>query len=332
MMNRRDFIKIAAVVGAAGAAAKLGFPPGREGAAVRETRVLMGTVVQLTVRGGDPRQARRAAGACFEAMAGLEGLLSRFQPGSQVSLLNRSGSLIGPHPVLRGLVEQSLALYRLTDGRFDITVLPAVQLYQDFQREGRGLPSGQDLDRVLPLVGSRGLEMDDDRIRFQRPGMGVTLDGIAKGAVVEGGVEALRRSGCSRVLVEAGGDLLARGGAEGRPWRVGVQNPRAGGDPILTRLEIRDQAAATSGDYLRAFRSDYGLHHILSPRSGVSRPDLASATVVCPDPARADGLATALMTMSPEEALALVEDLPETEAFLVTKQLHTLASSGLPLV
>lgn len=331
-MNRREFINIIAAVGAAGAALNFGLAPRREAAAVRETRLLMGTVVDLTVLGGNPAQARQAAGKCFQAMAELERVLSRFRPKSQVSLLNRTGSLTGVHPVLRGLIERSLDLHRLTDGRFDITVLPAVQLYQEFQKQGRGLPSGQDLAGVLPLVGSQGLEINGGRIQFQQPGMAVTLDGIAKGAVVEEGVEVLKRSGCSRVLVEAGGDLLARGGAESRPWRVGVRNPRAGGNPILARLAIHAQAAATSGDYIQAFRPDYGLHHILSPQSGVSRPDLASATVVCPDPARADGLATALMAMSAEEALALVEELPEVEAFLVTKQQHTLASSGLPLI
>lgn len=331
-MNRRNFIKIVAAAGAAGAAWKLGCPPHWMELVTCETRILMGTVVQLTLIGGEFGAAEKAARSCFKIMSDLEEqVLSRFQPGSQLSILNQTGELSAPHPLLLKLLRQAQELGDLTEGRFDVTLLPVVDLYQRFEQEGRGIPPKHELEKALTAVNRKELKIQNSRIWLGKKNMSLTLDGIAKGAVVGQGLESLIRAGYPDLLVEAGGDLQVRGTNRGQPWRVGIRNPRPEGEPILVRLAVEDCAVATSGDYQQSYSPDYSRHHILLPDRGQSGGNLASATVVCGDPARADGLATALMTMSAGQSLELVESLPGVEAFLVTKDLETLASSGLPL-
>ena len=103
--------------------------------------------------------------------------------------------------------------------------------------------------------------------------MGITLDGIGKGYIVDAGTAVLREHGFSNVLVEAGGDLMASGKKEAaQPWRVGVQPPRPQTDKVLARFNLNNQAAATSGDYMQPFSADLSQHHILDPRTGYSAP------------------------------------------------------------
>jgi thiamine biosynthesis lipoprotein len=321
-ISRRDFLKIVAVGGIAGLTAKFSLDAlGRE-QIVSETRLLMGTVVNLQIV-GDPEKAKLAVRACLDRMEVLETVLSRFRPDSQLSVLNRTGVLPNANPAMVELVMQSLQLSWLTNGAFDITVKPVVDLYQAAP-PGR-LPTDEQLPEALALVGYQNLSMDGARIALARPGMQITLDGIAKGYIVDAGVAELQAHGFTNVMVEAGGDLLAAGEKAPRsPWQIGIQSPRLEKSGLLASFAVQNQAVATSGDYHQAFTPDLTLHHILDPRTGVSAPGLASATVLAASGAQADALATALMVMDLPEGLALVESLPGVEAYLVTKELEMI--------
>ena len=156
--------------------------------------------------------------------------------------------------------------------------------------------------------------------------MALTLDGIGKGFVVDAGVAELKRHGFPRVLVEAGGDLLAAG----RRWRIGIRHPRPADSALLGRIEAQDVAVATSGDYFQPFKRDRSLHHILDPRTGVSALGLCSATVLAPTAVRADALATLAMTLDPRPARDLLEALPGCEGCLVTKAGDVVRTTGFP--
>lgn len=123
----------------------------------------------------------------------------------------------------------------------------------------------------------------------------------------------------------AGGHRLSGG-----PWRIGIRRPRPG-LALQARFEARERAVATSGDYMQPFTADFAQHHILDPRTGRSAPELASATVLAPDAATADGLATLAMVLGPRRARALLEDLPGCEGYLVGKGLEVTRTSGFVL-
>ena len=159
--------------------------------------------------------------------------------------------------------------------------------------------------------------------------MGISLDGIGKGYIVDQGVAALKQRGFNNVYVEAGGDLMVSGQKEAAvPWRIGIRNPRPQHNQRLVTVAVSDKAVATSGDYLQAFTPDLRHHHIIDPRSGFSPPELASCTVTAPSVAMADGLATALMVLGKNDALDLIEPMHGCEAYMVDKNLQHFNTTG----
>jgi thiamine biosynthesis lipoprotein len=160
--------------------------------------------------------------------------------------------------------------------------------------------------------------------------MGITLDGIAKGYIVDQAIALLKARGMARVLVEAGGDLSLHGlRQDGHPWRVGIHHPRALAGYYQV-LEQSNGAMATSGDYEAAFTADFRYHHIIDPRTGSSPASLSSATVLASNAASADALSTAAMVLGMTEGLELLERLAGVEALLIDKQVTSRATSGFP--
>lgn len=315
---------------AAGLAAwQVGIRPRLAGLAeVSVSRVLMGTVVNLTVVGEDEAAAQTAVSATLAHMSQLETILSRHQTSSQLSVLNDTGVLHQPDAALVAVLHQAQAISALSNGAFDVTVKPLVDLYQDYQARDE-LPPETAVSAILPFVNYQNLHISPAKIAFTQPGMGVTLDGIGKGYVVDEGTAVLREHGFANILVEAGGDLLAAGKKDQTTnWQIGIQSPRENGKHLLAKFGVENQAVATSGDYMQAYSADFCYHHILDPRTGYSAPDLASATVVAPSAMVADGLATAVMVMPPKEAIALLAQTAGCEGYLVTKDGKIIQTGG----
>ena len=130
ILSRRQFLQIVAVGGIAGATAKLSFDAWKRMETITETRLLMGTVVNLTVVSDDPAKARTAVQACLNRMADLEKVMSRFIPESQLSQLNQAGFLEKADPALLQVIAESLKISQLSGGAFDITVKPVLEAYQ----------------------------------------------------------------------------------------------------------------------------------------------------------------------------------------------------------
>jgi thiamine biosynthesis lipoprotein len=159
--------------------------------------------------------------------------------------------------------------------------------------------------------------------------MGVTLDGIAKGYIVDQGMNALRTTGITDAYVEAGGDLMVIGTRQdGKDWRIGIRNPRSDNLEHMDTISLSDRAIATSGDYLQYFTEDKMVHHIIDPHSGFSPLQIASSSILAPSVALADGLATATMVLGAERSLDLLASLPECEGYFFDKHLNKYSTKG----
>lgn len=325
-VNRRDILKVTALMGGLAAGGSLldrVLAPGP--VKVSEQRYLMGTLIHLTVIAESREAGRAAVSAVFDRMEDRIRLFDHRRPDSPLARLNRQGKLDDPPGELVALLRKALAIGGLTAGAFDITVKPVIDAYR------RG---NRDISAELQRVDYRQVEVADHQVSFGITGMQVTLDGIAKGRVVDAGIQALKSLGFDRVLVEAGGDLFAHGlDQDERPWKVAVMHPRPRSEQRwLATLDVSDRAVATSGDYMNSFTSDYSLHHIIDPRLGVSAAELCSVTVIAPDTTLADAYGTALMVMGVAEGLAFVERQANIECLLVAKDLSTHRSAGFPAV
>jgi thiamine biosynthesis lipoprotein len=328
-VSRRGFLQIVAVAGAGAACWKLGlFGSGKSIQMVRKSQPIMGTVLNLTVYGPDRDTCEEALHQTFAAMKGLEEKLSRHMTTSELSRLNRTGFLANPGEDLVEVLALAQDLSRKTSGAFDVTVLPLVLLHEQIQGKNDH-PDPQSHSTVHQLVGYERLQIDSGTIRLGQAGMGVSLDGIGKGYIVDKGVAALKSLGFSNVYVEAGGDLMVSGQKENRvPWRIGIRNPRPQQQQKQVTIAVSDKAVATSGDYMQPYTPDMQHHHIIDPRSGFSPPELASCTVTAPNVALADGLATATMVLGKNDALDLIESIEGCEAYMVGKDLQEYNTTG----
>ena len=293
---------------------------------VSETRELMGTVVSITVlENGARAEFAEAIEAAFAAMVAVDRAMSTYDPKSEISRLNAQGTVEAGAEFL-AVTRQALAFHRVSDGAFDVTMKPLLDLQARSFKDRNGPPSATEVAAVLGLVDATKIAIEGARISLP-PGAQMTLDGIAKGFAIDRAIEVLAARGVTHALVDAGGDVRVLGDKNGEPWNVALQDPRQPSRHLAV-VALRERAVATSGDYRRYFDPEMKYHHILDPRTGASAEALISATVLAPTAMMADALATSVFVLGPVEGMALVESLADTEALLVTDDREILTSSG----
>jgi thiamine biosynthesis lipoprotein len=291
---------------------------------------IMGTRCAVEFWTEQPAAAEQLATAAFDEMRRIDRLMSTYKPDSELSRLNarKRAQPMVVSAELFGLIRDSLAYSRLSDGAFDVTYASVGYLY-DFPSHRR--PSTLAVRRALPGVDYRHLKLDAPRrsVSFERAGMRVDLGGIAKGYAVDQAMAVLRRGGVTRAMVNAGGDTLIVGDRFGKPWVVGIRDPN-NRDQVVLRLPLSDTAISTSGDYERFFdEGGVRYHHIIDPKTGDSARLLRSATILAPTSVRADGLSTAVFVMGAERGLAMINKLDDVDAVVVTPDGKVLYSQGL---
>lgn len=327
--DRRDFLKrMAVLAGGAALAPALRVIPAFAAsslAATTDKRMLMGTIVGLTVMTPTKAQGEEAIGLAFEEINRLIGVFSRFDSGTAVFSLNSNGRLSGSPQELLQVLDHGAALHQQSGGRFDMTIAPVVNLME----RSNGRPDPKELKDALALVDSGRLSRRGSDLKFTMTGMEATLDGIAKGFIADSASEVLKNVGVEHFMVDAGGDIRVQGSPKGddRPWRIAIEDPDKHGD-YPSVIELRSGAVATSGGYEVYFDQSRTSTHLINPETGGSPQYIKSVSVQAPTVMQADGLATALSLMSPREALRLVASLPGHSCLLVTSTGARLASSN----
>jgi len=295
---------------------------------VISARAAMGTLVQVTALSRSADRAREATMRAFEEMDRLIAIFTRFEAGSPVSHLNGTGSLDGP-PELGSVVRAALECHRTTAGAFDVSVAPLLDLFRSaLDRPQPREPAAAEIAEARALVGVDGIEVRGNRVGFRREGMSVTLDGIAKGYIVDAVSEVLRRYGIKRFVINAGGDIRVGGRKEGRrPWRVAVRDPERD-ESFLDTIDITSGAVATSGSYEIFFDRERRFHHIVDATTGLSPNVCTGVSVVAPTAMAADALATAVFVMGPSSGAALIEQLRGCECLIVTRDGRQVRTRG----
>ena len=274
-----------------------------------------GTRVRVQAMAAHAQIAEAACAAALAAIHRVERLMSVHDPHSEIGRLNRDGRLAAPDPWTLAVLRQAQALAAGSDGAFDVTVQPLWRLFQRHAERG-GLPSAQDVAAVQSLVGWRGLDVDEGLLRLARPGMAITLNGIAQGFAADRACAAMRAAGAVAGLVDAG-ELASLGRARsGAPWSVALQVPHQGREE---RIDL-DACVATSSDGPGRFSADRRHHHIFDPRSGWSPTALSAVSVVAASATQADAWSTALMVGGERLARDALARREVQRVWLVDKQ------------
>lgn len=292
-------------------------------------RPSMGTLLTITTLCPSRKRAEEAVGRTFEEIDRLVSILSRHDPSTALAHLNVEGSLDGIPPELQEVVTRALHYNTLSAGTFDISVKPLVDLFETGMKgENVVEPTQEEIRAVLELTGSENIELTERSISFRREGMGITLDGIAKGYIVDRAAEVLREYGIKSFLINAGGDIRTAGRREdGKQWAVAVQDPsKSGIYPDI--IHLADGAVATSGSYEIYFDPEMRFHHIVDRSTGQS-PDLKmSVSVTAPSTMAADALATALFVMDSSRGTQLIDSLEGYESMIIDRDGGMLKTKG----
>lgn len=318
-LSRRHFLRFALMsAGMLGAAPLLSLAPsatlartsGSEETYTR-TALFMGTMVTVTVAGTTPEQAGEAVSTALALGRDMAGTLTRFNTSAPLGQLNASTALNDAPPALVHLMQRSQQMHALTGGAFDPTVLPLLHLlesHRDHKAQKHLQLDQAEVRDALEMVGMERVHADGYALRLERQGMGITLDGIAKGHIADLMSRSLSSAGYPNHCVNAGGDIAVSGSKlKGQPWRIAIEDPY-GKNAYPQVVEAYSGAVATSGIYEIFYNADASRNHLVNPVTGASA-GLASVTVTAPDCLTADALATAMAIMPPREALHLADSL-----------------------
>ncbi|WP_428160575.1 FAD:protein FMN transferase [Desulfobacter sp.] len=265
--------------------------------------------------------------------------LSMYQKDSELSRFNAAPKDL-PFRVSADfyqVLEQCRDLYALTFGAWDGTVKPLVDLW-GFGIKGRRdtPPEPEEIKALLKNIGFNKLDIGDHFLTKTMPGITLDLGSIAKGYGVDEIARLIREGGVENYLVEIGGELAGAGENKHRKaWIVGIANPEKGilNSGLYKEVRLDNKAIATSGNYRNYFEKNGHIYsHIISPKTGYPVENaVVSASVISDTCTRADGLATALMVMDTDKAIALINTLDNTECLIIRqdgKKKTALRSSG----
>jgi len=278
-------------------------PAGRLVAVVRRPARMMGTGCTLAavVPRDEPERAEAALREAETMLRVVESRMSRWIDNSEVSQLNQAGANVSL-PLSADMVEVlrlAADAHRQTDGAFDATCRPLVELWKQAAQRDR-LPTEQQITAARARSSWADFRWTATGAKKRSATAAVDLGGIAKGFAIDRALAAIRAPGINGAVVEVGGDVACFGRPPDKPfWQVDVQNPFR--QECLTTLRLADAAVCTSGDYVR-YNVVEGLRysHIVDPRTGRPVDSVPSATVVAPDAVTADIWATALSVLGPD--------------------------------
>lgn len=303
--TRRRFIRIAAAATLAQLAGTAAGARGEEERFAAWRGLAMGNLTRIEIRHPDRARATSILAAATQEIARLESVFTLYRADSALVRLNRAGRLADPPLDLVRLLAEARGYSEGTGGAFDVTVQPLWQAYAAHFFVAGADPAGPPTNvirRAADLVDYRAIEVEPAAIRLARPGMAVTLNGIAPGYMTDRIVELLKNEGLDHALVDLGEIRVIGSRADHEPWRAGIRDP-LDTHRVAMELPLTDHALATSGSYGFRFDRDGCFHHIFDPKSGTCPHAYASVSVVAPTATAADALATACYLM-PFEALA----------------------------
>ena len=298
------------------------------------TSTAMTTKLELEFWCEDTKKAKAISTHVFKEFERIDKLMTRYDAASELSNINRLAfkRTLAVSPELFKVLKKSHEISALTNGAFDMTFASLGYLY-DYRN--KRVPTNAEIDKYKKAIDYQHVVLDEinNTVHFTYLDVKIDLGGIAKGYAVDRGVELLAKAGVKHARLSAGGDMRLLGDKRGKPWLVGIKDPRVTQDRSehVVALPLSDVSISTSGDYERFFIDDNGerIHHIMSPQTGFSAAGVQSVSVLGSDAMTTDGLSTAIFVLGVEKGLALVNNMKEVDVIVIDAQRMLHFSEGL---
>ena len=270
------------------------------------------TVVNITANKSFSSEISQA----FELCKSYGDIFSRTSPDSELYAIN-TGEDTSPSADIKNVLDFSLDMSRLTDGAFDITVAPLVELWDANNRTAP--PTDAEIKAAQEKVGYRKISGEP----FSLQGACLDMGAVAKGYIADRLIGHFKKNNVTDVIVDLGGNVALLG-----EHTVGIRNPFSS-DEVFAVIKLKDKSAVTSGAYQRYFiHNQKRYHHIIDPRTGkCADSGIASVTVVSPSSMWADALSTSIFILG-EDALSLCKEFPDTDALIINENGTVITTDG----
>jgi thiamine biosynthesis lipoprotein len=283
----------------------------------------MGVPFRVTVYARSSVDAERAAKAAFARVEALNSVFSDYDSDSELSRLSDSsgnGQRIPVGADLWKVLERALYFSNQSEGAFDLTIGPVVNLWRTARRK-RELPNPEKLRDALERTGFGAIQLHPDSrsVELLKPRMRLDAGGIAKGYAIQEALAVLFDSGHKVCMVEGGGDLAlgdAPPGAKG--WKVSVTQLDHQSAPRPEVLELKNCALSTSGDLYQRLEIDgVRYSHIVDPRTGVGLVDHSLVSVLGPNAVDTDALSKVISVLGPERGIRIAEQMEGVSVYVI---------------
>src|ERR1700686_844021 len=300
---------------------------------VYKSKYIMGTVFEIAAYDQSPGHATDAIEKAFQEIVRLDDLLSDYKPDSALSTLNRSAHFHAEKVPsdLYQVIDQAVQFSRLSDGKFDISIAPLVNLWKAALR-GEGMPSPAQQEKVRSCVGYEKIELTPpDQISFHSSCLQLDLGAIGKGYAVDRAAEVLHSLGIRDALVNAGGSTVFAMGSppDQAAWLVHLRDPSNKIDP---RVMLKDGSVSTSEQTAPSLLVGDSAGHIIDPDTGMPLRTAFAVSAVSRTATESDALSTTLLLLGPMKGRALVKNMGGVSAIWISTEAHVETSSGGPQI
>lgn len=282
----------------------------------------MGTLFRIVMFAPDEKTADKGAEAAFRRIIALEDIMTDYDPKSELMQLCRKPAGV-PHPIsaeLYRILDHSQKLAKETDGAFDVTVGPMVQLWRK-ARKNHVLPAPEEVARASQAVGYKKLKLDAraQTATLMATNMQLDLGGIAKGLAADEALKTLRALGINRAMVAASGDIALGDPPPGKEgWAIGIASIDHPTQGLTEEVLLHNAGISTSGDteqYVEIMGKRYS--HIVNPKTGIGLTERIGATIIASNATDSDGNATAVSVLGARKGLAYIDRRPDLASLII---------------
>ena len=273
----------------------------------------LGAKAEMTLVHPDKAKAKKLIRLAVDEIERLENIFSLYRGNSELARLNRDSRLGNPSPDLINVLSVARRISELTDGVFDVTVQPLWHLYVNHFSRPDAAPDGPStaaVEEAMRLVDYTAIDLEASEIGFTRPGMAITLNGIAQGFITDRIAKLLRTHGIEQTLIDLGEIRGIGARPDGRPWRVAIEGQKG-----RQTIDLIDRAIATSSPANTVFDPARNTHHLFEPRTGRPSANARTTSVIAGSAILADSLSTAFSMMLPSKIASISDHLPGLSIF-----------------
>ncbi|MDQ7817731.1 MAG: FAD:protein FMN transferase [Melioribacteraceae bacterium] len=291
---------------------------------IKRTTIIMGSTVEIQIRGVNSVTANKAIFASFEEVKRLDTLFSTYMTGNPMWMLNNTDAdeIVVTNEMFN-MLKMCDEIWRMTNGAFDPAIGNLIHVI-GFEKGSPKLPTNEEIKNALGKIGWKNIFLKEENIIVKPKQVKLSFNAIVPGYAADKVANLLSNFGIKEYLINVGGEIFARGDN----WRIGIQHPRKENE-LLGAINVNGMGVSTSGDYEQYFKKDGKRYsHLLNPLTGYPADECEAVTIIAKEASLADALSTGIFILGPVKGMELIEKLENIEGMIVDTTGTIHESSG----